>query len=97
MAIKFFARGLTAFSTAQLLAFIGTAYPATSVGISIIFLGIVAFVISLGFYNWAKGRQLNPHNEAPATIMAAFSGSIILLVFMLITAFAGIYIATGGF
>lgn len=95
--MKYFVYGLTGFSTAQLLAFIGAAYPVTSVGISIIYLCLVATSLALGFINWAKGRQLNPHNEAPATVMAAFSGSIVVIAFIVITAFAGIYIATGGF
>lgn len=95
--MKYFIYGLTGFSTAQLLAFIGTAYPATSVGISILYLAMVATAVSLGFLNWAKGRQKNPHNESPGTVFAAFSGSVVLVTFLVITAFAGIYIATGGF
>ena len=95
--MKFFVRGLASFSTVQLLAFIGAAYPVTSVGISIIYIGLIATAIAFGFYNWSIGRQRDPHNEAGATILAAFSGSIILVVFLIIAALSGVYIATGGF
>jgi hypothetical protein len=93
MKLKYLLYGFTTFQSITLLGFLGSSYTTLEFPMMILLLILVIFALLLGAYEWYQRQsKVNlPLNNAQ--ILASFTSSFIVIAFILLAVFVGVYIA----
>jgi hypothetical protein len=92
MKLKYLLYGFTTFQSMIMIGFLGTAYKTLETPMSLLLLVLIIFALLLGCYEWyLRQSKVNlPLNNAQ--ILASFTSSLIVIAFILLAVFVGVYI-----
>jgi len=83
----------TSFSIVQFIGYLGASYKFLQQPMILLVFILLSIVIVLGISNWAREQAKYNHRLSNAKILSSISGSIILIILILIALFCGVWIA----
>ena len=93
MKLKYLMYGYTTFQSITLLGFLGTAYKTLEIPMRILLLILVVLALLMGCYEWYLRQSKSGHPLNNSQILASFASSGIVIAFILLAVFVGVYIA----
>lgn len=88
----YFIYGFTAYSTVQLIGFLGISYKILEIPMFIIFCALILAALILGIAEWTKAQSKQSVTLNRAQILSTFSGSFTIIGFVLFALFVGVWI-----